>query len=137
MNKGYDDFNLNEIVWDVVYGKGTVTAKEPYECTFPIEVTFDETGEELWYTKDGRWNENRPRTLFFSEPKIEASVKRPFTPTLIGKTVVIQWYDGTWKPEPFKITSETEHQIYEESQNYYKDDILAIAEVLPENLLKS
>lgn len=84
----YDDFKVGDDVWCILYGKGKVQAvKEQY--TYPVLVKF-EAGHETWYTHAGKLDHGGNRILFFSEPKIEASVKRPFVPTLLGKTVVVE-----------------------------------------------
>ena len=94
-----DEFRVGDTVWCLMRGKGKVvmvlTARELQHC--PVVVDFPKTvnpvtGEEYSnrhsYSKDGKWSQDFNRTLFFSEPKIEASVTRPFVPTLIGKDVL-------------------------------------------------
>ena len=76
-------------LWDLVYGKGCVAYISNLSAMYPVEVDF-ETGYSTWFTKDGKIDEAGNRTLFFSEPKIEASVARPFVPTLVGKRVVVR-----------------------------------------------
>ena len=128
-----DEFRVGDVVWDVVFGKGSVyKISEMAYC--PIKVEF-ENGFERSFTQDGKIHEESIRTLFFSEPKIEASVTRPFVPTLVGKKVVVQYYDGTWIPHPVVVTEETEEEIFTISGSADKSDLIAVCEVSSENLL--
>ena len=130
-----DEFRVGDVVWDLVFGKGSVCKiSEMAYC--PIKVEF-ENGFERSFTQDGKIHEESIRTLFFSEPKIEASVTRPFVPTLVGKRVVVQYYDGTWIPHPVVVTAETEEEIFTISGSVYKSDLIAVREVSSENLLTS
>lgn len=128
-----DEFKVGDVVWCILHGKGKVTADAETEkdTKYPIIVRFSEY--ERWYTVDGRYNEHMPRTLFFSEPKIEAAVKRPFTPTLVGKTVALTKHDGTITIG--KVVNEGEYGIHMGHVVEYKKNIKSIYEVLPENLL--
>lgn len=83
-----DEFRVGDIVWCVIYGEGKVIDISE-DCDFPVEVTFPDGGVVL-YTADGQYATGTNRTLFFSEPKVEASVTRPFVPTLVGKRVVVR-----------------------------------------------
>ena len=86
-----DEFRVGDVVWCLHYGKGVVSNTESF-----IEVDYGWTAE--LYTPEGvhvATQETMPdgyslRTLYFSEPKIEASVTRPFVPTLVGKRVAVQ-----------------------------------------------
>lgn len=142
-----DDFKEGDTVWCLMRGKGKVvmvlTAR--YFQHRPILVDFPKTvnpvtGEEYSnrhsYSKDGKWSQDFNRTLFFSEPKIEASVNRPFVPTLVGKTVMVQYYDETWTVKPITITEETFEEVFTKDGSDFKSDLLAIYEVSSENLLK-
>ena len=70
-----DEFRVGDVVWCLHYGKGVVSNTESF-----IEVDYGWTAE--LYTPSGvhvATQETMPdgyslRTLFFSEPKIEASV---------------------------------------------------------------
>ncbi len=87
-----DEFRVGDVVWCLLNGEGQVISTENDRWSdFNIEVQFKqlEKGETWFYTEDGKLNERQNRTLFFSEPKIEASVTRPFAPTLVGKRVVV------------------------------------------------
>lgn len=71
-------------------------------------------------------------TLFFSEPKIEASVKRPFTPTLVGKTVVVR--EPVCYGTVITITCEDEYSFGDGYYTFYKKDV-EVFEVISKNLL--
>ena len=128
-----DEFRLGDPVWCLIYGKGEVYSIQ--DRTYPVEVIF-ENGDGNWYTLDGKLDEAGNRTLFFSEPKIEASVTRPFVPTLVGKTVMVQYYDETWTVKPITITEETFEEVFAKDGSDFKSDLLAIYEISSENLLK-
>lgn len=85
------NWEVGQEVWCLLRGKGQVN--QVGDST--ISVWFDKFG--AWgYSKDGGFavDSQYPRTLFFSEPKIEAELfppKKPFTPTLKkGDTVVVK-----------------------------------------------
>ena len=128
-----DEFKVGDVVWDVIYGKGKVTACDHLgDATYPFEVVFD-NGYEFWYTEDGKFGKDVPRTLFFSEPKIEASVKRLFTPTLEGKTVVVYTADG---PVVGKVFEETiTHILLDTGYSFLKGILYGIYELSSTNLL--
>ena len=130
-----DAFRVGDVVWDVVFGKGSVY-KISEMVYYSIKVEF-ENGFEKSFTPDGKTHEEFNRTLFFSEPKIEASVTRPFVPTLVGKRVVVQYDNGTWVPYPVVVTEETEEEIFTDNGSEYKSDLIAVREVSSENLLTS
>ena len=133
-----DEFRVGDVVWCLRYGKGEVSSimGNPEDYTYPVEVCF-ENGDGSWYTLDGKLDEMSNRTLFFSEPKIEASVTRPFVPTLVGKRVVVRYFDETWTLHPVVVTAETEEKIFTKNGSTYKFDIVEIYEVSSENLLTS
>ena len=125
-------------------GKGKVvmvlTAREQQHC--PIVVDFEkiinqDTGQVYsnrhQYTKDGRWYQDFNRTLFFSEPKIEASVTRPFVPTLVGKRVVVR-QKGCYAVV-LNITFETQ-DVLGGDEGIFDKSLVEVYEVSLENLLK-
>lgn len=142
-----DEFRVGDDVWCLLRGKGKVvmvlTAGEQQHCPIvDFEKTSDPDNGHVYskrhqYTKDGRWYQGFNRTLFFSEPKIEASVTRPFVPTLVGKRVVVRYFDETWTRHPVVVTAETEEEIFAKNGSDYKCDIVEIYEVSSENLLTS
>lgn len=137
-----DNFQVGNVVWDIVYGKGTVSNTEYF-----IEVDFSWTAE--LFTKNGVHVATQEhmqegynvRTLFFSEPKIEAAVTRPFVPTLVGKKVVIQ--ESGVETTLAEIIEEyidkiryKVPEVYSQIYTSYKNKVTAIYEVQSENLLK-
>ena len=75
-------FNVGQTVWCLLYGKGKVVQVESQDA-YPITVEFDNADNQR-YTYDGKYHVYCPRTLFFSEPKIEA---QEFPSKYVGKTV--------------------------------------------------
>lgn len=127
-----DEFKVGDVVYDVVKGKGKVTEIDNGD-TYPVFVIFSEDDCST-YTQDGKqWLEYN-RTLFFSEPKIEASVKRPFTPTLLGKTVVVLEY--ACYPQMLTVEWEDELRFGDKQATCIKQNC-KVYEVSSENLLKS
>ena len=127
-----DEFRVGDVVWDTAYGKGKVVFLD--DDAQPVKVVYD-SGDHNWYTQNGKMSPEMNRTLFFSEPKIEASVTRPFVPTLVGKRVLVRYFDETWTRHPVVVTAETEEKIFTKSGSDYKYDIVEIYEVSSENLL--
>ena len=130
-----DEFRVGDVVWCLHYGKGVVSNTESF-----IEVDYGWTAE--LYTPEGvhvATQETMPdgyslRTLFFSEPKIEASVTRPFVPTLVGKRVVVRqkgFYDVV-----LNITFETQ-DVFGDDEGIFDKSLVEIYEVSSENLLTS
>ena len=77
-------FNVGQVVWDVVYGKGIVADVDYDERnTYPVKVVYDGDGGYDFYTPDGKLEEDdKIRRLYFSEPKIEAATEPVFEPVL-------------------------------------------------------
>lgn len=126
-----DAFRVGDVVWDVVFGKGSVH-KISEMAYYSIKVEF-ENGFEKSFTPDGKIHEESNRTLFFSEPKIEASVTRPFVPTLVGKRVVVRQkgcYDVV-----LNITFETQ-DVFGDDEGIFDKSLVEVYEVSLENLLK-
>lgn len=115
-------WEVGQEVWDVRNGRGIVKSTE-YEGGYPIFVEFDlkEFGGENvadCYTLDGRYAKTQTlRSLFFSEPKIEAEKfppKKPFVPTLKqGDKVVMKLDDRICI---VTIEKEGEDEIFIEQQ---------------------
>lgn len=126
-----DTFRVGDVVWDVVFGKGSVyKIYEMADCSIKVEF---ENGFEKCFTPDGKIHEEANRTLFFSEPKIEASVTRPFVPTLVGKRVVVKEvarYDVC-----LKIEFEDQETFGGEGYHFRKG-LVEVYKVSSENLLK-
>ena len=128
-----DEFRVGDVVWDTAYGKGKVVFLDDDEQ--PVKVVYDSGGHN-WYIQNGKMSPEMNRTLFFSEPKIEASVTRPFVPTLAGKRVVVV---HTSAVRLLTIFKEDKERIYVTEEGHYwdKDKIVGIYEVSSENLLTS
>lgn len=140
-----DEFKVGDIVYCVMYGRGVVEEVCSSDDMLVVAVSFDK-GYFIWYTKDGRYNIKLNRTLFFSEPKIEASVVRPlcepsgqascpsaFVPTLVGKMVVVLEY--ACYPQVFVVTWEDESMFGNDVYKCIKSNS-TVYEVSSENLLK-
>ena len=135
-----DEFRVGDVVWCLHYGKGVVSNTESF-----IEVDYGWTAE--LYTPEGvhvATQERMPdgyslRTLFFSEPKVEASVTRPFVPTLVGKRVVVVPKFDREVSRLFTVFKEDSERIYVTEEGHYwdKDKIDELYEVQSENLLTS
>lgn len=127
-----DEFRVGDVVWDVLFGKGSV-----YEISemdyYSIKVEFEfENGFKKSFTPDGRIREEFNRTLFFSEPKVEASVTRPFVPTLVGKRVVVR--QKGCHDVMLNITFETP-DIFGDDEGVFDKSLVEVYEVSLENLL--
>ena len=132
-----DEFRVGDVVWCLLNGEGQVISTEKNQWRyFNIEVQFKRLDkDETWfYTEDGKINEGQNRTLFFSEPKIEASVTRPFVPTLVGKRVVV--LEHACYPQVFVVTWEDESMFGNDEYECIKSNS-TVYEVSSENLLTS
>lgn len=108
-------FKVGQEVWCLLYGKGKVV--KVYDTDdYPIKVEFD-NADCQYYTRNGKYHVDCNRTLFFSEPKIEA---QEFPPKCVGKTVFLVNAGGTHGP--FKITKEDAEYIYTQRLLFYKKD---------------
>ena len=127
------DWQVGQTVWDVRYGKGIVDTLLAIPCQYPIGVVFTD-GSTASYTSKGL---NRCtdvyRSLFFSEPKIEAEKfppKKPFVPKLKKWDVILVRVKGELYGEGIVRTvhSETDDRIYISENHHYflKKDILSI-----------
>lgn len=70
-------FKEGQEVWDVLRGKGRVA----YVSNDGVLVAFPSHGKVL-FTHEGSIGGGFKRTLFFSEPKIEAALTPPWIPKL-------------------------------------------------------
>ena len=131
-----DAFRVGDVVWDVVFGEGSVY-KISEMADYSIKVKFENHFERS-FTPDGKIHRESNRTLFFSEPKIEASVTRPFVPTLVGKRVVVVPKFDREVSRLFTVFKEDSERIYVTEEGHYwdKDKIDELYEVSSENLLK-
>lgn len=123
-------WEIGQVVWDVLYGKGIVS--DVKEDTFPVEVKFDDGGHES-YTLQGSFYEAGPRSLFFSEPKIEAELfppKKPFVPKLKeGDKVLIKDKQGFFGEGTVRVVhKECDDRIYvsKDGDYFMKYDITSL-----------
>lgn len=129
-----DEFRVGDRVWCVLWGEGVVSdIYDSYCRDYTVEVTFN-GGDSVLYTSNGQYTTEANRTLFFSEPKIEASVTRPFIPKLVGKRVVVT--EPPCYNSIITIKWETEDQFGSDNFTFRKEQA-AVYEVSSENLLKS
>lgn len=128
-----DEFKVGDTVYCVLWGKGKVTYVEYVDenAHYPVEVNFERI-VPMWYTLDGKYSDDYPRTLFFSEPKIEASVTRPFVPTLVGKRVVVQETD---RRDVVIIVTWEDQDSFGNFNYMFSKDKGVVFEVSSENLL--
>lgn len=132
-NKTEDTFKVGDVVWCILHGKGEVTfvSEEDY---YPVQIKFI-NGDHVWYTTDGRYSEEFQRTVFFSEPKIEALTTRPFTPTLVGKKIVVTVYNGS--SFVGEVVDEDKDLILFQCDEYIKKKLIKELYILRENVVNS
>lgn len=128
-----DEFKVGDQVWCVLYGVGKVLHLWD-NADYCVSVEFD-SGDNENYTPDGKLYTCANRTLFFSEPKVEGSVKRPFVYTLVGKRVVINTTEDLCIIGV--VDTETSTTLVIDGRHYFKGGIDAIYEINSENLLGS
>ena len=128
-------FQVGDTVWCVIYGEGKVTAVDAYGECYPVNVRFPGDNNQC-YTRDGKFHIESNRCLYFSEPKVEASITRPFVSKLIGKKVLVVSNAGSVIRT---IAEETIDRIRFTGFGDYanKQDISAIYEITSENLLSN
>lgn len=124
------DWQVGQVVWDIMHGKGEVVSiASEHGTIYPVEVYFDKSSDEgVWFTLDGKCYEDCNRTLFFSEPKIIAETKppkKPFVPTLKKGTDVLIKSKYAAEPTVWVIDAEIEDRIYTSNGErfYMKQDI--------------
>ncbi len=134
------DWQVGQEVWCIIFGKGEVIEIDG-DLPYPLRVSFEhgENTEES-YTMEGKgYIEAKNRTLFFSEPKIEAEKfppKKPFVPILKkGDVVFIKvgelYGEGTVRT----IYKEIEDRVFTSSDGMYflKKDIKSL-QILSEEI---
>lgn len=134
-NKTEYTFKVGDVVYCLIWGKGIVKNIYGQYVMYPVTVDFENGGNIRTYTHDGKVSSSSQRTLFFSEPKIEALTTRPFTPTLVGKKVFVEKKFGV--SASFKVISE-DHEVLicEENCVHYKNCIKELY-ILGENVVNS
>ena len=99
-------------MWDVRYGKGIVDTLLAIPCQYPIGVVFADGGTASYTSKGLNRCTDVYRSLFFSEPKIEAEKfppKKLFVPAFQkGDVVAVKWADIV---RILILEQETERQV--------------------------
>lgn len=129
-----DDFVFTEEhigmeVWDVIHGRGVVKSVDNVNFPkYPVHVLFDRSSMfgdcSKSYTVGGSWVGSSVRSLFFSEPKIEAErfpPKRKFVPTLKEGDDVLLWTSEGCLPLFVTVLKEEETKLYYMHTNGQKD----------------
>lgn len=123
-------WEVGQEVWCLIFGKGVVHSIDTIEADYPVGAEF--SGEIRFYTKDGKYYDDHHRTLFFSEPKIEAEKfppKKPFVPVFKkGDRVVVtniyngyQWIDIVEEENEDCVTTEKESAwLVKSAHKFYK-----------------
>ena len=109
-------FKVGQTVWDVLYGKGVVTDVNSAYQNYPVRVKFPDGTRS--YTVEGKLDKELARTLFFSEPKIEAATEPVFVPTLKAGYIVVAM-DECDPPEVIVVSGENEYQVKNNKGTYY------------------
>lgn len=135
------DWEVGQVVWDVVYGEGRVTHLHS-AGSFPVAVDFGHA--KRLYTLQGviesyPWQKVQ-RTLFFSEPVITAELfppKKPFEAKLKeGDKVLIKDKKGLFGEGTVRVVyKECDDRIYvSEDGNYFLKHDIASIQVLGEEV---
>ena len=124
------NWEVGQEVFCLIFGKGKVDyiGKDK-----DISVAFEKDDGIRWYTSDGKYFEDANRTLFFSEPKIEAEKfppKKPFVPKLKkGDVILVRVKDELYGEGIVRtVHSEIDDRIYISENHHYflKKDTLSI-----------
>ena len=133
--KTEDTFKVGDVVWCLIYGKGIVKNILDQYTMYSVIVAFENGENIMTYTQDGKVSSSSKRTLFFSEPKIEALTTRPFMPTLIGKKIVVTLYNGS--SFVGEVLDEDKDFILFRCDEYLKKELIKELYVLGENVVNS
>lgn len=133
-------WEVGQVVWDVVEGKGVVTRVGCDIALFPVKVEFDD-GDYDYYTAEGKSEEtDKIRRLYFSEPKIIAETmppKKPFVPKLKeGDKVLIKDKQGLFGEGTVRVVhKECDDRVYiSKDGNYFMKHDIASLQVLGEEI---
>lgn len=116
-------FKEGQVVWDLRNGRGVVKEIVDDE-RYPVIVKFDLKDTEGYevtdcYTTDGRFAITQNiRSLYFSEPKIEAATEPLFEPVLKQGDVVIAVDNDGWS-EVLNVKQELEEQVRNDQGTYF------------------
>ena len=106
------NWEVGQEVWDVRYGRGIVDTLLAIPCQYPIGVVFTDGGTASYTSKGLNRCTDVYRSLFFSEPKIEAEKfppKKLFVPAFQkGDVVAVKWADIV---RILILEQETERQV--------------------------
>ncbi len=111
-------FEVGQEVWDILRGKGEV---QSVDRRAPL-VYFFKTKAHVWYQADGRISPMFNRSLFFSEPEIDALTKPRFIPKLKkGDHIVIKHSDDRVPNHPWtiKVKEDRETVVLSDSGSLY------------------
>ena len=116
-------WEVGQTVWCILFGKGTVSCVDDPDC-YPVAVNFGGDTDE-YYTLDGAYALGGKRSLFFSEPKVEAKLYPPFVPTFSRGDIVVLVCRGTSLKIPVAVVvqEETETMLLAESGTAYNKKV--------------
>lgn len=126
-----DQFKVSDKVWCLMFGEGVVVSVADDGRDYPVMVRVG--CQSHTYSQSGVLLDGGKRSLFFSEPKVDAATERPFVPTLIGKKVVVT--EPACYNAIITVKWETEDQFGCKDFTFRKENV-AIYEISSENLLK-
>ena len=104
-------FEVGQTVWDVRFGKGTVTAVSKAECdAYPVTVSFDVHGKR--YTADGKYDlTDVNATLYFSEPKIVAETEPPWVRLFDANDTIVAMHRAIKHKIVVEVADETRNAV--------------------------
>lgn len=110
-------FKEGQVVWDLRNGRGVVESVNVKDI-YPVKVKFDLRDVAGYavterYTADGRFVTTQTvRSLYFSEPKIEAATEPVFEPVLKeGDVIIAVDKNGERATLVLTVTGEDEHFV--------------------------
>ena len=132
-------FEVGDTVWCLLYGKGIVVSVYSSRREYPVIVDFPNIGvPNVEYTLDGKFCTACNRSLFFSEPTVEALTAKPFKSELIDQHVVVMLTTGETRAGIVLSEDKDSISISRIDLNiihkYYKKELIAIYK-LEDNLL--
>lgn len=124
-------FEVGDTVWCLVYGEGVIVSTDNDESRHPVRADFPGIGlRNAAYTVDGKYHYKGKRTLFFSEPKVEALTAKPFKSKLIGQRIMVMLTTGETRAGTVMTEDEISISISRIDSNivftYYKKELIAI-----------
>lgn len=108
-------FKEGQVVWDLRNGRGVVESVNVKDI-YPVKVKFDLRDVDGYavtdrYTADGRFVTTQTvRSLYFSEPKIEAATEPVFGPVLKEGDIVLAWDREYDEGVPFVVVVKREDE---------------------------